>query len=92
MKKVVCAAVCVLLLSIHVQAQNRYVYLNNQAGPNQITAWQIESDGSLTQLTNSPFNTGGQGQSGPVESMAVVRTEVGPILYAANGGDTSVSG
>jgi 6-phosphogluconolactonase len=72
-------------------AQPRFVYLNNQAQPNTITAFQINSDGSLTQLADSPFATDGQGYQGPIESMAIVRTRAGPILYAANGGDPSIA-
>jgi 6-phosphogluconolactonase (cycloisomerase 2 family) len=85
------SAVCLLLLAIAAGAEDRFVYLNNQAQPNTITAFQINSDGSLTQLADSPFATGGQGYQGPVESMAIVHTQAGPILYAANGGDPSIA-
>jgi 6-phosphogluconolactonase (cycloisomerase 2 family) len=85
------SAVCLLLLATSAVAQGRFVYLNNQAQPNTITAFQINSDGSLTQLADSPFATGGQGYQGPIESMAIVHTQTGPILYAANGGDPSIS-
>ena len=85
-------ATCLLLLTLGANAQKRFIYLNNQAQPNTITGWLIDnSNGSLTQLTGSPFNTGGQGQSGPIESMAITPTENGDVLYAANGGDPSVS-
>jgi 6-phosphogluconolactonase len=80
-----------LLLAASASAQNRFVYLNNQSEPNTITAFQIAPDGSLTQLANSPFATGGNGTEGPIESMAIVYTGAGPILYAANGNDPSVS-
>jgi 6-phosphogluconolactonase len=85
------SAACLLFLAIAADAQYRFVYLNNQAQPNTITAFQINSDGSLAQLGDSPFATGGQGYQGPIKSMAIVRTQAGPILYAANGGDPSIA-
>jgi 6-phosphogluconolactonase len=81
-----------LLLALGANAQKRFVYLNNQSQPNTITGWRIDnSNGSLTQLAGSPFNTGGQGYQGPIESMAIAPTQNGDVLYAANGGDPSVS-
>lgn len=83
---------CLLLLTLGASAQKRFVYLNNQSQPNTITGWLIDnSNGSLTQLAGSPFNTGGQGYQGPIESMAIAPTQNGDVLYAANGGDPSVS-
>jgi 6-phosphogluconolactonase len=84
-------ALSLLLLASNVFAQNRFVYLNNQNQPNDITAWQIGANGSLTALPFSPIATGGNGAQGPIESMAIVHTHNGAILYAANGGDPSIS-
>jgi hypothetical protein len=83
--------VCLLLITLGASAQKRFVYLNNQSQPNTVTGWLINANGSLTQLSGSPFNTGGQGYQGPIESMAITPTENGDVLYAANGGDPSVS-
>jgi 6-phosphogluconolactonase (cycloisomerase 2 family) len=83
---------CLLLLTLGASAQKRFVYLNNQNQPNNITAWVIDnSNGTLTALAGSPFNTGGQGYQGPIESMAIAPSENGDVLFAANGGDPSVS-
>ena len=82
----------VFLFAAGGNAQNRFVYLNNQSSPNYISAFQINADGSLTQIASSPITTGGQGYDSPMESMAIVYTHAGPVLYAANGGDPSVSG
>lgn len=83
---------CVLLLSLGASAQKRFIYLNNQSQPNTITGWAINNpNGNLTQLSGSPFNTGGQGYQGPLESMAIAHTQNGDVLFAANGGDPSVS-
>lgn len=72
-------------------AHNRFVYVNNQSQPNTISAYQIGSGGALTQLTSSPISTGGNGAQGPIESMAFAVTHAGSILFAANGGDPSIS-
>jgi 6-phosphogluconolactonase len=71
--------------------EQRFVYVNNQNQPNTITAFQINSNGSLTQLAGSPFLTGGTGAQGPTESMAIVDTGSVKYLYAANGQDPSIS-
>jgi 6-phosphogluconolactonase len=85
-------ALSLLFLAVGANAQKRFVYLNNQNQPNNITGWLIDnSNGSLTPLAGSPFNTGGQGYQGPIESMAIAPTENGDVLYAANGGDPSIS-
>lgn len=85
------AVASLLFLAVSASAQKRFVYLNNQSQPNTVTAFEVNSNGTLTQLTNSPFSTGGMGAEGPIESMAIVPTMSGPILYAANGGDPSIS-
>lgn len=85
------ALVSSLLFAASAYAQNRFVYLNNQSQPNAISAFQINADGSLTQITGSPFSTSGQGYESPMESMAIAYAKAMPILYAANGGDPSVS-
>ncbi|MGA2890427.1 MAG: hypothetical protein ABSE51_20500 [Terracidiphilus sp.] len=66
---------------------NRFIYVNNQSLPNTISAYRIESGGALTQLTGSPFSTGGNGNEGPIESMAFAVTHAVSILYAANDAD-----
>src|SRR5579871_4101007 len=80
-----------ILFAANASAQNRFVYLNNQSQPNAISAFRINTDGSLAQVTGSPFSTGGQGYASPMESMAIAYAKSTPILYAANGGDPSVS-
>lgn len=88
---------CLFSLVAYASAENRFVYVNNQSAPNTITAYRINFDGSLTQLTNSPFATGGTGGGGavggggPIETMAAVETGRVRYLYAANGGDGTIS-
>jgi 6-phosphogluconolactonase len=82
---------CLAFLSMVASAADRFVYVNNQHQPNTITAFQITENGSLTQLADSPFLTGGVGAEGPIESMAIVAFGSASYLYAANGNDGTVS-
>jgi 6-phosphogluconolactonase (cycloisomerase 2 family) len=83
--------VCLAMVTTLASAADRYVYVNNQNQPNTITAFQVNANGSLTQLDGSPFITGGVGAEGPIESMAIVRFGPASYLYAANGGDGTIS-
>ncbi len=82
---------CFLVLAVAAGAENRFVYVNNQNQPNTITAFQVGPNGALTQLPQSPIETGGVGAEGPIESMAIVGFGPARYLYAANGGDGTVS-
>jgi hypothetical protein len=75
-----------LLFAASTSAQNRYVYLNNQSQPNALSAFQINADGSLAQITGSPLSTGGKGYASPMESMADISalTEVPGSPFGAN--------
>src|ERR1700733_6461948 len=83
--------ICLAMVTRLASAADRYVYVNNQNQPNTITAFHVNANGSLTQLDGSPFVTGGVGAEGPIESMAIVRFGPASYLYAANGGDGTVS-
>ena len=80
-----------LLLVTLAAAQNQFVYTNNQSQPNTITGFLINSDGSLTQIAGSPFATGGNGQNGTDQALAVTTFPGKNYLYAANGGDGTIS-
>jgi 6-phosphogluconolactonase (cycloisomerase 2 family) len=82
---------CLLLFTVAANAGNRFVYVNNQNSPNTISAFQVNHDGSLVQLVDSPFRTGGAGAEGPTESMAIVKRGETHYLYAANGQDGTIS-
>jgi 6-phosphogluconolactonase len=84
-------AASLLFFTVSLSAENRFVYVNNQAQPNTVSAFKINANGSLSQLAKSPFLTGGVGAQGPLESMAIVPTTTHSVLYGANGGDPSVS-
>jgi 6-phosphogluconolactonase len=80
-----------LLLVTLASAQNQFVYTNNQSQPNTITGFLVNSDGSLTQITGSPFATGGNGQNGFDQALAITTFPGKNYLYAANGGDGTIS-
>lgn len=86
-------------------AQHQFVYTNDNASPqttgapNTVSAFRVNSDGSLTLLSGSPFATGGNGSNGGAVSandIAVVprlqsTTSGSSLLYAVNQGDGTVS-
>lgn len=80
-----------LLLVTLAAAQNQFVYTNNQTRPNTITGFLANSDGSLTQIAGSPFETGGDGQNGFWQTLAVTTFPGKNYLYAANGEDGTIS-
>jgi len=80
-----------LLLVTLAAAQNQFVYTNNQTQPNTITGFLVNSDGSLTQIAGSPFATGGNGQNGFWQTLAVTTFPGKNYLYAANGEDGTIS-
>ncbi|MGZ7052290.1 MAG: hypothetical protein ACXVJ0_09560, partial [Candidatus Angelobacter sp.] len=53
--------VMAFLSPLGAQAQGNYVYVNNQAAANTVSAYSVSATGALTQLTGSPFSTGGVG-------------------------------
>jgi 6-phosphogluconolactonase len=63
-----------------------YLYVANAAPDDSLAGFSIGSDGTLTQLTGTPF---GEGYSSPV-SLLVDKS--GSYLYVANQGSSNVSG
>jgi 6-phosphogluconolactonase (cycloisomerase 2 family) len=80
-----------LTLAATAVAQNQFVYVNNQTFHNTISAFQINSDGSLTQISGSPFLSGGNGAQGPIGGLAIAAESSGNYLYATNGANGTVS-
>ena len=82
----------VMVLPLQAQAQNNYVYVNNQAAANTVSAYSVSSSGSLTQLSGSPFSTGGVGAN--VVCYGLNRIALSPannLLFVANTGDRTIS-
>jgi hypothetical protein len=94
-----------LIISISALAQNRFVYTNDNASPettgapNTVSGFRVNSDGTLTLIPGSPFNTGGNGSNGgriAAYDIAIVqRSDANAakpsLLYAVNQGDGTVS-
>ncbi len=91
MKSAVCACLLAAVAS-GAAAQNQFVYTDNEIAPvNTVTAFQVGSQGTLTQIAGSPFSTEGQGGQGPINAITIATTRSGFYLYAANDGDGTVS-
>jgi 6-phosphogluconolactonase (cycloisomerase 2 family) len=84
--------VCLLAILPAIAApQKQFVYTDNEIAPiNTVTGFQV-SDGTLTQISGSPFSTKGEGGQGPTDAITVATTLSGFYLFAANDGDGTVS-
>src|SRR6185312_2462179 len=81
-----------MALPLNAQAQGNYVYVNNQAAANTVSAYSVSASGSLTQLTGSPFSTGGVGAN--VVCYGLNRIALSPVtnsLFVVNSGDLTIS-
>jgi 6-phosphogluconolactonase len=84
-----------LLLVREAKGQNRFVYTNDDSfsGPNTVSAFGVNADGSLSKVSGSPFSTGGVGAGGNGfgSSPRIAISLDGKFLYAANDGTNDVS-
>jgi 6-phosphogluconolactonase len=89
-----------LLVTSSAVAQNQFVYSDNNVSTginqnpvNSVSAFKIESDGSLTQIKGSPYRTGGAGGGNSIdpEEIAVATQNTANFLYAANNGSGTIS-
>ncbi len=84
--------VMAVLSPLAAQAQGNYVYVNNQAAANTVSAYSVSATGALTQVTGSPFSTGGVGAN--VVCYGLNRITLSPInnlLFVANTGDRTIT-
>jgi 6-phosphogluconolactonase (cycloisomerase 2 family) len=84
--------VMAVLSPLAAHAQGNYVYVNNQAAANTVSAYSVSATGALTQLTGSPFSTGGVGAN--VVCYGLNRITLSPInnlLFVANTGDRTIT-
>ena len=72
---------------------SKYVYLNNNyPGTNYVSAFEIKADGTLVQLSGSPYATGGSGSGGgyyAANKMALAPDK--GLLFASNVGDNTIT-
>ena len=73
--------------------QNNFVYTNDGSVPNTVSAFRVNSDGSLTLIAGSAFLTGGNGVSTDVNpgKITTATREEASFLYAGNNSDATIS-
>ena len=77
---------------LRAQAQGNYVYVNNQAAANTVSAYSVSSTGSLTPVSGSPFSTGGVGANVVCYGLnRIVLSPVNNLLFVANTGDRTIT-
>jgi 6-phosphogluconolactonase (cycloisomerase 2 family) len=84
--------VLALLLPANALAQGGFVYVNNQSSANSVSAYRAGTTGTLTQITGSPFSTGGVGANEVCYGLN--RLAVSPannLLFVANTGDRTIT-
>ena len=81
-----------VLSPLAAQAQGNYVYVNNQSAANTVSGYSVSATGALTQLSGSPFSTGGVGAN--VVCYGLNRITLSPVnnlLFVANTGDRTIT-
>lgn len=89
-----CLFVLLLIVGLvsHPAAAKDFLYVNNNARPNAVSAFKVGSDGSLTPVPGAPFPTGGSGGfCFDVGSTKNIHRH-GGFLYATNYASHNVSG
>jgi 6-phosphogluconolactonase (cycloisomerase 2 family) len=81
-----------LALPLPAQAQSNYVYVNNQATSNTISAYSVSPSGALTAVPGSPFLTGGQGANVNCYGLdRIVISAPNNLLFVTNTLDLTIS-
>lgn len=82
-----------LFCAADASAERRFVYTNDDvAGPNTVSGFRVESDGTLVPVPGSPFLTGGTGSRGGFfASNRVAVFANRDLLFASNSGSNDVS-
>ncbi|HEY4675769.1 MAG TPA: beta-propeller fold lactonase family protein, partial [Candidatus Angelobacter sp.] len=84
--------VMAVLSPLAAQAQGNYVYVNNQAAANTVSAYSVSATGALTQVSGSPFSTGGVGANVVCYGLnRIVVSQINNLLFVANTGDLTIT-
>src|SRR5260370_40718482 len=71
-------------------AQSRFVYANNDVpSTNTVSGFTANSNGVLTQITGSPFATGGGGVAGGASGVDRITVAGGEITYTSHSGSAN---
>jgi 6-phosphogluconolactonase (cycloisomerase 2 family) len=84
--------VMAVLSPLAAQAQGNYVYVNNQAAANSVSAYSVSATGALTQLSGSPFSTGGVGANVVCYGLnRITLSQINNLIFVANTGDRTIT-
>jgi 6-phosphogluconolactonase (cycloisomerase 2 family) len=82
-----------LFCAADASAERRFVYTNDDvAGPNTVSGFKVDSNGTLVPVPGSPFSTGGTGNHGgffATNRAAVFASR--DLLFVSNGGSNDIS-
>ena len=83
----------VLLFASNAFSQGNFVYTNDNFTPNTVSAFKVNSEGSLTLLEDSPYLTGGTGGGSDIDAGKITTATAGKksFLYAANVADATIA-
>jgi uncharacterized repeat protein (TIGR01451 family) len=82
----------ILLAPTALHAQSNYVYVNNQDVANSISGFAVSSTGSLTEVSGSPYLTGGIGSTASCFGMDKITISApNNLLFVSNSGDQTIS-
>lgn len=79
------------ILTVVKYEPGKYVYVNNEASPNYVSGFSINADGTLTELSGSPYLTGGDGEPSYYGVNPIAVAPVKGLLFASNLPDSTVS-
>ncbi|HZD08096.1 MAG TPA: beta-propeller fold lactonase family protein, partial [Candidatus Limnocylindrales bacterium] len=84
--------VMAVLSPLAAQAQGNYVYVNNQSAANAVSAYSVSATGALTQVSGSPFSTGGVGANVVCYGLnRIVVSQINNLLFVANTRDRTIT-
>src|ERR1044071_2847262 len=84
--------VMAVLSPLAAQTQGNYVYVTNQSAANSVSGYSVSATGALTQLSGSPFSTGGVGANVVCYGLnRIVLSPVNNLLFVANTGDRTIT-
>ncbi|MGH9634697.1 MAG: beta-propeller fold lactonase family protein, partial [Candidatus Angelobacter sp.] len=84
--------VMAVLSPLAAQAQGNYVYVNNQAAANSVSAYSVSATGALTQLSGSPYSTGGVGANVVCYGLnRITLSQINNLVFVANTGDRTIT-
>jgi hypothetical protein len=84
--------VMAVLSPLAAQAQGNYVYVNNQTAANSVSAYSVSATGALTQLSGSPFSTGGVGANVVCYGLnRITLSQINNLIFVANTGDRTIT-